>query len=40
MKTPMPTPFSFPIIVDRMRERMSTEKIIARIERMKIQLSK
>ncbi len=40
MKTPMPTPFSFPIIVDRMRERMSTEKIIARIERMKIQLNK
>ncbi|MCB0687382.1 MAG: ligase-associated DNA damage response DEXH box helicase [Saprospiraceae bacterium] len=38
IKTPMPTPFSFPIIVDRMRERMSTEKIEARIERMKISM--
>jgi ATP-dependent Lhr-like helicase len=40
IKTPMPTPFSFPIIVDRLRERMSTEKIIARIERMKLMVEK
>lgn len=40
MKTPGPTPFSFPIIVDRLRERMSSEKISARIERMKLLLNK
>lgn len=40
METPMPTPFSFPIIVDRMRERMSSEKVTARIERMKLQIEK
>lgn len=33
-----PTPFSFPIIVDRLRERLTTEKIMKRIERMKLQL--
>jgi ATP-dependent Lhr-like helicase len=37
---PGPTPFSFPIIVDRMRERMSTEKIAERIKRMKLQIAK
>ncbi len=31
-----PTPFSFPIIVDRLRERLSTEKIMKRIERMRM----
>ena len=34
------TPFSFPIIVDRLRERMSTEKLVKRIERMKLQVNK
>lgn len=40
IKTPVPTPFSFPIIVDRMRERMSTEKITDRIDRMKLAFDK
>ncbi len=34
----LPTPFSFPIIVDRLRERMSTEKIIERLDRMRLKL--
>ena len=29
-----PTPFAFPLMIDRMREQVSTEKIGARIERM------
>ncbi|NND05941.1 MAG: ligase-associated DNA damage response DEXH box helicase [Saprospiraceae bacterium] len=37
-KPTVATPFSFPIIVDRLRERMSTEKILARIKRMKLKL--
>jgi len=32
------TPFSFPIIVDRLRERLSSEKIADRIAKMKLQL--
>jgi ATP-dependent Lhr-like helicase len=36
IKSEVPTPFSFPIIVDRLRERMSTEKISERIQRMKL----
>jgi ATP-dependent Lhr-like helicase len=31
---PKPTPFSFPIMVDRLREQMSNESLEARIERM------
>jgi ATP-dependent Lhr-like helicase len=31
---PKPTPFSFPIMVDRLREQMSNETLEARIERM------
>ncbi|MGB4957826.1 MAG: ligase-associated DNA damage response DEXH box helicase [Saprospiraceae bacterium] len=34
------TPFSFPIIVDRMREKMSTEKLEDRIKKMTAELSK
>lgn len=34
------TPFAFPIIVDRLRERMSTEQLEDRIRKMKIQLVK
>lgn len=37
-RPPVATPFSFPIIVDRLRERMSTEKVMKRIERMKLKL--
>ena len=32
------TPFSFPIMVDRLRERLSTEKLADRIARMQVQL--
>jgi len=32
------TPFSFPLIVDRLRERMTNEKLSKRIERMHLQL--
>ncbi len=34
------TPFSFPIIVDRLREKLSSEKLVDRIQKMKLQLSK
>jgi ATP-dependent helicase Lhr and Lhr-like helicase len=34
-----PTPFAFPIMVDRMREKLSTEKIEDRIRRMALQFS-
>ncbi len=34
------TPFAFPIIVDRLRERMSTEQLEDRIRKMKIRLVK
>lgn len=34
------TPFAFPIIVDRLREKISTEKLEDRIRRMKLQLIK
>lgn len=32
-----PTPFSFPIMVDRLREKMSTEKLTDRIRKMKLE---
>tara|TARA_B100001109_G_scaffold246933_1_gene236197 strand:- start:3721 stop:6162 length:2442 start_codon:yes stop_codon:yes gene_type:complete len=35
-----PSPFSFPIMVDRLREKLSTEKLEDRIKRMKVQLEK
>ncbi len=35
-----PTPFSFPIITDRLREKLSSEKLADRIRRMTIQLEK
>ena len=35
-----PSPFSFPIMVDRLREKLSTEKLEDRIKRMKVQLKK
>jgi ATP-dependent Lhr-like helicase len=34
-----PSPFCFPIMVDRLRERMTTESLESRIEKMKIDLS-
>lgn len=35
-----PTPFCFPILVDRLRERMSSEKLEDRIKKMTLQLEK
>lgn len=35
-----PTPFSFPIMVDRLRERLSSEKLEDRIKKMQIQATK
>lgn len=32
------TPFAFPIMVDRLRERLSSEKLIDRVQRMQLQL--
>ena len=34
------TPFAFPIMVDRLRERLTNEKLIDRIKRMQTQLEK
>lgn len=34
------TPFAFPIMVDRLRERLSSEKLIDRVQRMQLQLEK
>jgi len=33
-----PTPFAFPIMVDRMREKLSSEGIVSRIEKLQLQL--
>ena len=38
MRPPKATPFSFPIIVDRLRERLSSEKLQDRIDKMRLQL--
>ena len=35
-----PTPFSFPLITDRLREKLSSEKLADRIKRMTAKLSK
>ncbi|MBL7473862.1 ligase-associated DNA damage response DEXH box helicase [Robertkochia sediminum] len=35
-----PTPFSFPIITDRLREKLSSEKLSDRIRKMQLQLEK
>jgi ATP-dependent helicase Lhr and Lhr-like helicase len=35
-----PTPFAFPLIVGRMREKVSTEKLNERVERMLAELEK
>ena len=34
------TPFAFPIMVDRLRERLSSEKLVDRVKRMQLQLEK
>ena len=33
-----PTPFSFPIMVDRLREKLSSEKLEDRIKKMMVKL--
>ncbi len=37
-KIPKPTPFAFPIMVDRLREKLSSEKLEDRIKKMQLQL--
>lgn len=39
-KTERFTPFAFPIMVDRLRERLSSEKLLDRVQRMQLQLEK
>ncbi|WP_340201591.1 ligase-associated DNA damage response DEXH box helicase [Ascidiimonas sp. W6] len=39
-KCEKPTPFSFPIITDRLREKLTSEKLQDRIKRMTLQLNK
>ncbi len=36
-KTPRPTPFAFPILVDRMREKISSETIESKIAKMVVE---
>ena len=35
-----PTPFAFPLLVDRLREKLSSEKLADRIRRMQVALEK
>ena len=37
---PQPTPFAFPIMVDGLRGKLSTEKLVDRVAKMRIQLDK
>jgi len=38
IKTPKrPTPLAFPIMVDRLREQMSSEELIDRVQRMTLE---
>ena len=37
-KTTKPTPFAFPIMVDRLREKFSTETLEERVAKMQVQL--
>jgi len=39
-KTKKATPFAFPIIVDRMREKISSESLVDRIQKMKLKIIK
>ncbi|MEL6652758.1 MAG: hypothetical protein AAFQ87_18305 [Bacteroidota bacterium] len=34
------TPFCFPIMVDRLRERLSSERLVDRVRKMQLQLEK
>ena len=38
-KPDKPTPFAFPIMVDRLREKLTSEKLIDRIRKMALQYS-
>jgi ATP-dependent Lhr-like helicase len=40
VEIPQPTPLAFPIMVDRLRSRVSSEKLAARVRRMQLQLEK
>jgi ATP-dependent helicase Lhr and Lhr-like helicase len=40
MECERPTPLAFPILVDRTRERVSSEKLADRVRRMQVQLER
>lgn len=40
MRPARPTPLAFPLLVDRLRERVSSETLLARVERMRIRFEK
>ncbi len=40
VEIPQPTPLAFPIMVDRLRSRVSSEKLAARVRRMQLKLEK
>ncbi len=40
LDVPRPTPFAFPLLVDHMREAVSSEKLADRVRRMQVQLEK
>jgi ATP-dependent Lhr-like helicase len=39
-KPPKPTPFAFPLMVERFREAISTERLADRVQRMLAELEK
>ena len=39
-KTERFSPYAFPIMVDRLREKMSSEKLIDRVKKMQVQLER
>jgi ATP-dependent helicase Lhr and Lhr-like helicase len=40
LDVPRPTPFAFPLLIDHMREAVSSEKLADRVRRMQVQLEK
>jgi ATP-dependent helicase Lhr and Lhr-like helicase len=39
-QTAQPTPFAFPIMVDRMREKLTSEKLVERVKKMQVTFSR
>lgn len=40
VSTPRPTPFAFPLLVERLRERVSSEELAERVRRMQARLER